>query len=744
MSEDINVTDGTVLECLNNKVDLDGGNYVGSPLEQYIHEHCGGGGGAFELFDTKLSDHILSYEETKGWALQGSYVHSTAIAGERYGYPDFVNKCMEEKEAGVATQVTLGSSTITMYINSNGHQFYDIKDKGAVDYWFNTYGIADFYGVDTENECVFLPRNIYFMQLTNDITKVNDMNEAGLPTLTTDSTGAHTHTRGTMNITGSFQTASHASEMAVSGAFTVGSSLATHFGTGNSGTSRQYTLNAANNWTGATSSNGAHTHTIAGTSDTVQPPSSNKLLYYCVGNTVSNTSWVDVVTQVEAGVKDLEDKTLEGIERLKASSNALTTTQTTNCLLEVPQRIKYTLENGTLTIKAGSVVIVPYGTEDKTSEFPVGATFLNDNFKVYDTQFADGKFFVWAELLSDLVRASSSSTTIRTRCIIVDMTTFGTGGYMEFTSGSSDTTSTSANYVHYNTTTNTIAVKLEGSMSNKTVSLPILLYNSDTTYNVASVTQVFNGMGYIGSTIWVDKGVKGLIPNGRNEDGSLKNIEVTSDKLYLRTYATGVNNTNINFIFQPNNTERPIGYVLLSRLVSNWEDINYIKDIDGSIYQGFMYATGDVTNGVITSFNPKQPFRAVDFSQIPNTRFDGQVTYPNRVTIFNTTTLGTYAVDLSAYVPDDGCGYDLYVAVSIGAGADADGNDRNINIYDATGVTLAVFVSDAINKQVCSNAVLPLKPSTRAISVSLTSTNNATFSRAIIYLNAVRRRGTNG
>jgi histone deacetylase complex regulatory component SIN3 len=123
--------------------------------------------------------------------------------------------------------------------------------------------------------------------------------------------------------------------------------------------------------------------------------------------------------------------------------------------------------------------------------------------------------------------------------------------------------------------------------------------------------------------------------------------------------------------------------------------------------------------------------------------FDGQVTYTNRVTIFNTTTVGTYAVDLSAYVPNDGCGYDLYVAVSMGAGSDADGNDRNINIYDATGVTLAIFVSDAINKQICSNAVLPLKPATRAISVALTSTNNATFSRAIIYLNAVRRRGTN-
>lgn len=36
MSEDINVTDGTILEALNNKVDLDGKNYPDSGLEEII------------------------------------------------------------------------------------------------------------------------------------------------------------------------------------------------------------------------------------------------------------------------------------------------------------------------------------------------------------------------------------------------------------------------------------------------------------------------------------------------------------------------------------------------------------------------------------------------------------------------------------------------------------------------------------------------------------------------------------
>ena len=69
MSKDINVTDGTVLETLNNKVDLDGGNYPGSGLEEYINTHRVG----MQLFDTVLKDYVLTYEESKGLALRQAF-----------------------------------------------------------------------------------------------------------------------------------------------------------------------------------------------------------------------------------------------------------------------------------------------------------------------------------------------------------------------------------------------------------------------------------------------------------------------------------------------------------------------------------------------------------------------------------------------------------------------------------------------------------------------------------------------
>ena len=37
---------------------------------------------------------------------------------------------------------------VEIKVHSNGHKFYDIADKEAVDFWFETYGFAWFYGVE--------------------------------------------------------------------------------------------------------------------------------------------------------------------------------------------------------------------------------------------------------------------------------------------------------------------------------------------------------------------------------------------------------------------------------------------------------------------------------------------------------------------------------------------------------------------------------------------------------------------
>ena len=39
MSDDIKVTDGTILEALNGKIDYDGGNFAGSGLEEVVNNY---------------------------------------------------------------------------------------------------------------------------------------------------------------------------------------------------------------------------------------------------------------------------------------------------------------------------------------------------------------------------------------------------------------------------------------------------------------------------------------------------------------------------------------------------------------------------------------------------------------------------------------------------------------------------------------------------------------------------------
>lgn len=108
--------------------------------------------------------------------------------------------------------------------------------------------------------------------------------EAGLPNISVSSDGAHTHTRGSMNISGNVVmhgTNSCTNIYDLEGAF-YGTNTNSAYGgvTGcNGGASSEGIINfsADRTWTGSTSSDGAHSHNayitgITGNSTTVQPP----------------------------------------------------------------------------------------------------------------------------------------------------------------------------------------------------------------------------------------------------------------------------------------------------------------------------------------------------------------------------------------------------------------------------------------------------------------------------------------
>lgn len=155
-----------------------------------------------------------------------------------------------------------GATTATK--NPNGHIFYDIADKATVDEIFSQRGEAWFYGVDTENERVFLPRGTR-SQYTVNTDETGDYVEAGLPNIAAkDSIG--------------FSDDNPTSDLPP---FVFDSVVGNSSG-GPSGEKR-FKFDAST------------VNTIYGNSDTVQPYATKKLLYIVVGNVKVQSAASDVV-----------------------------------------------------------------------------------------------------------------------------------------------------------------------------------------------------------------------------------------------------------------------------------------------------------------------------------------------------------------------------------------------------------------------------------------------------------------
>lgn len=248
----------------------------------------------------------------------------------------------------------------------------------------------------------------------------------------------------------------------------------------------------------------------------------------------------------------------------------------TNCLLEVPQNIKLELNDGTLTLKAGSKVIVPNGA--------------NNFDEIITTQ------------------DYSVTTTANTTCTVYYSTTTNRIEAFSGESSSSDADIETTGKVHYNTTANKIT-RISNSGSSQQLSFPIakIVLSGST---VTEIKEVFQGMGYIGSTIWVDKGVKGLIPDGRSDEGTLKNKEFTTNSILTRTF-TGTSDAVLGL------SHNFIGQLVTSTYSFDYEN-NYCMN-SGTIWNCAIVGTFTRTNGVISNFQPKLPFRAVDSNDFNKT-----------------------------------------------------------------------------------------------------------------------------
>lgn len=293
---------------------------------------------------------------------------------------------------------------------------------------------------------------------------------------------------------------------------------------------------------------------------------------------------------------DLSNLTSTGANIGNWSSNV------TNCITEIPQDIKLELDNGTLTLKAGSKVYVPNGAG-------VFDEVVKDSDLVYNFGSpANGRYLIF----------NSQYFYALSNCV----------------SGSSDSKAGQTYHSWYDTTNNLVKQYwADGSTPARTDSLPVAIITVSGGV-ITSIDQIFNGFGYIGSSVFALPNVKALSPNGRNTDGTCNNIERTvSDVLIMNMESWMAGRTNSPMTIDSN------GYLSGMNIDNNnWGSVKYLKDISRIAYACWYcaednkmhYFNGNTeestptpvfigsfdvdANNKITAIRPKASFHTLDYS----------------------------------------------------------------------------------------------------------------------------------
>ena len=228
---------------------------VYSKTNNTLHVTMSLANGTVLLDDTKQVDELYDIKEA---VIGTGKDNAVTIFNPFKGSVD-LKECYIESNG---QRIWSGASVATK--NPNGHIFYDIADKATVDEIFSQRGEAWFYGVDTENERIFLPRGTR-SQYTVNTDETGDYVEAGLPNIKSEAALAYEDDNPTYDVP-PFVYAG------ISGNTT-----------GGAGQQRAYSFDAST------------ANPIYGKSDTVQPYATKKLLYIVVGNVKVQSAASDVV-----------------------------------------------------------------------------------------------------------------------------------------------------------------------------------------------------------------------------------------------------------------------------------------------------------------------------------------------------------------------------------------------------------------------------------------------------------------
>lgn len=267
--------------------------------------------------------------------------------------------------------------------------------------------------------------------------------------------------------------------------------------------------------------------------------------------------------------------------------------QVTNCITEIPQDIKVELNSdNTITLKAGSKLYIPNGfeTDGTTKKFDI--KIIENDISFNASTYASNQHMACL-LPTNLIQALVIST-------------------QQF-SGDTAPTVTATYAFWYDTANNIIKYTIDnGANWQNGCSLPFSLLNITNGTGIISIDQIFNGLGFIGSTIFALPGIKGLSPNGNDSLTGIKKNNIISIENIL-TYTC------------PNITANVILDLYANKIAINSQafdkptiDLIFFDEINNYNYAGLgisndiWVGSARIENGKIVLFNPKHPISLID------------------------------------------------------------------------------------------------------------------------------------
>lgn len=292
---------------------------------------------------------------------------------------------------------------------------------------------------------------------------------------------------------------------------------------------------------------------------------------------------------------DLTEKTLRvhdgekqgGTKIINENYYGLLDRKITNCVLQIPQNLNLELNNGTLTLKAGSKTYMPRaggGFDELVTTSDITYTYPND-----------GEYLVFIESQGRWV------SVMQTEYCFSGTTEPEKTGYK----------------VWYDTGTNIINYYNADNVASKQ-SFPIAKVTVSGG-QISSIDAVFNGFGFVGSSVFSFPGLKVAVPNGRNPDGTLNNITaeqtrvVTSSLINSTRTKLWANANGIIAVYDE--TTSDYGYTYDERLNIVYSKV-YMRRRNYAHIADLVLNPDD--NLQIIDINPKYPIRVTDYWDFNN------------------------------------------------------------------------------------------------------------------------------